>query len=182
MELINIEFHNSPDGQVCCKPVNEPMFILKETDSKLIASMLTAIQELYPAAFAALSEIYSRSELNKNYYQFKMVHRFIRCNFGEYDALSLDVNGGGEFRFEDVRCPLRGECLFEGVICRPVLDTKLSSREEQVAKLLAKGYKFEDIGKELHISPFTVKRHIANIKTRLKLNTHQIIAKFSKEL
>ena len=77
MELTNIEFYNSPDGQVCCKPVNEPMFILKETDSKLIASMLTAIQELYPAAFAALSEIYSRSELNKNYYQYKMVHRFI---------------------------------------------------------------------------------------------------------
>ena len=182
MELTNIEFYNSPDGQVCCKPVNEPMFILKETDSKLIASMLTAIQELYPAAFAALSEIYSRSELNKNYYQYKMVHRFIRCNFGEYDALSLDINGGGEFRFEDVRCPLRGECLFEGVICRPALDTKLSSREEQVARLLAQGYKFEDIGKELHISPFTVKRHITNIKTRLKLNTHQIIAKFSKEL
>ena len=180
MELTNIEFYNTPDGQVCCKPINEPMFILKETDTKLIAAMLTAIQELYPAAFAALAEIYSRSELNKNYYQFKMVHRFIRCNFGEYDALSLDVNGG--FRFEDVRCPLRGECLFEGVICRPVLDTKLSSREEQVARLLAQGYKFEDIGKELHISPFTVKRHITNIKTRLKLNTHQIIAKFSKEL
>ena len=104
MELANIEFYNTPDGQVCCKPLNEPMFILKEGDTELIASMLTAIQELYPSAFAALAEIYSRSELNKNYYQYKMVHRFIRCNFGEYDALSLDINGGGEFRMEDVRC------------------------------------------------------------------------------
>lgn len=177
----NIEFYNTPDGQVCCKPQNEPMFILSESNTELIASMLTAIQELYPSAFAALAEIYSRSELNKNYYQYKMVHRFIRCNFGEYDALSLDINGGGEFRLEDVRCPLRGECLFEGVICRPILNTKLSSREEQVAKLLAQGYKFEEIGKILHISPFTVKRHISNIKTKLRLNTHQIIAKFSKE-
>ena len=112
-----------------------------------------------------------------------MVHRFIRCNFGEYDALSMDVNANGNLRFEDVRCPLRGECPFECVICKPMLDTKLSEREQQVAKLVGKGYTAEEMGRELHISPHTVKRHIANIKTRLNLShTHQIIAKFSKEL
>lgn len=179
----NIEFYNTPDGQVCCKPLNEPMFMLKESDTALIADMLTLIQELYPAAFAALSELYSRSELNKNYYHFRMVHRFIRCNFGEYDALSLDVNANGHLRFEDVRCPLRGECPFECIICKPTLDSKLSERESQVAKLLGEGFTAGEIGEELHISPHTVKRHIANIKTRLKLpHTHQIISKFSKEL
>ena len=112
-----------------------------------------------------------------------MVHRFIRCNFGEYDALSLDVNANGHLRFEDVRCPLRGECPFECIICKPTLDSKLSERENQVAKLLCEGFTAEEIGEELHISPHTVKRHIANIKTRLKLTrTNQIIAKFSKEL
>lgn len=179
----NIEFYNTPDGQVCCKPLEEPMFVLKESDTALIADMLTMIQELYPAAFAALSELYSRSELNKNYYHFRMVHRFIRCNFGEYDALSMDVNASGHLRFEDVRCPLRGECPFECIICKPTLDSKLSEREQQVAKLLSEGFTADEIGKELHISPHTVKRHIANIKTRLKLtHTHQIISKFSKEL
>ena len=113
MELTNIEFYNTPDGQVCCKPINEPMFILKESDTELIASMLTAIQELYPAAFAALAEIYSRSELNKNYYQYKMVHRFIRCNFGEYDALSLDINGGGDSGYAAILGLLlgNGDCV-----------------------------------------------------------------------
>ena len=181
--ITNLEFYNTPDGQVCCKPLNQPMYILKESDTALIAEMLTMIQDLYPAAFAALSELYSRSELNRNYYHFRMVHRFIRCNFGEYDALSMDVSANGNLRFEDVRCPLRGECPFECVICKPVLDTKLSEREQHVAKLLGKGYTAEEMGQELHISPHTVKRHIANIKKRLNLShTHQIIAKFSKEL
>lgn len=183
MKTRNIEFYNTPDGQVCCKPLNQPMFILNESDSDIIAEMLTDIQELYPAAFAALAGLYSRSQLNRTYYHYKIVHRFIRCNFGEYDALSMDVNATGNFRMEDVKCPLRGECPFERVVCHPTLNTKLSTREEQVAKLLAEGNTSEEIGEELHISPWTVKRHIANIKTRLKLaHTHQIIAKFSKEL
>ncbi len=177
----NIEFYNTPDGQVCCKPLNEAMYILTESDTTIIADILTMIQELYPAAFAALSELYSRSERNKNYYHFRMVHRFIRCNFGEYDALSMDVNASGHLRFEDVRCPLRGECPYECIICKPMLDTKLSEREQQVANLIGEGYTTEEIGKELHISPNTVKRHIANIKTRLKLtHTHQIITNFLK--
>ena len=175
----NVEFYNTPEGEVCVKPFDEPMFILKESNRELISDMLVTIQELYPAAFAALSELYSRSELNRNYYHFKMVHRFIRCNFGEYDALSMDVGSTGTFRMEDVRCPLRGECPFEGVICRPTLDRKLSEREQQVANLLGQGYTADDIGHALQISPFTVKRHIANIKTRLKLkHTHQIISMF----
>ena len=62
----NIEFYNTPDGQVCCKPFNQPMYILRESDTALIAEMLTMIQDLYPSAFAALSELYSRSELNRN--------------------------------------------------------------------------------------------------------------------
>lgn len=180
--LKNIEFYNTPEGEVCCKPLDEPMFILTEKNTDLISAMLVAIQELYPLAFSALSALYSKSELNRNYYHYKMVHRFIRCNFGEYDALSMDIGSIGTFRMEDVHCPLRGECSFEGIICRPTLDRKLSEREQQVANLLGEGYTAENIGRVLHISPYTVKRHIANIKTRLKLtHTHQIIIKFSKE-
>lgn len=181
--IANIEFYTTPDGDVCCKPLDGPMFILDESRKELIAEMMVAIKELYPGAFAALSELYSKSSLNQNYYHYKIVHRFIRCNFGEYDALSMDVGGSGQFRMEDVRCPLRGECKFDRLICHARLETKLSEREQQVANLLGKGYSTEEIGEELHISPYTVKRHIANIKTRLKLtHTHQIISKYSKEL
>ena len=42
-----IEFYNTPDGSVCCKPEGKPMFILDESCRPLIEEMIVDI------AFAA---------------------------------------------------------------------------------------------------------------------------------
>lgn len=174
-----IEFYNTPDGSVCCKPDGKPMFVLDESCRNLIENMLITIKELYPDAFKALSELYSTSERNRSFYEYRMVHRFIRCNFGEYDALRKDVDAMGGFNVEEVKCPLRGECIFEGRICRPKLQSSLTSREQQIASLLGRGYDKLEIANELQISVYTVTRHISNIKARLNLrHTNQIIALF----
>lgn len=177
--LERIEFYNCPDGSVNIKPFGQPMFVYDESCKKITQEMIVLIRDLYPAAFTALAELYSKSERNKDFFEFRIVHRFIRCNFGEYDALSYDINFVGEFNMEDVRCPLRGECLFEGLICRSPMNTELSPRESEVAHLLAKGYSRQEVAVELEISIYTVTRHITNIKARLHLKTtNQIIAKF----
>ena len=176
-----IEFYNAPDGSVCCKPEGKAMFILDESCRTLISEMIITIKELYPDAFKALSELYSAGERNRSYYEFRIVHRFIRCNFGEYDALHNDVDAMGNFNLEDVKCPLRGECRLEGCVCRPRLQTSLSPREQEVAVLLGKGYDKIEVANELEISVFTVARHIANIKARLHFrHTNQIIAHFKQ--
>lgn len=177
--LENIEFYNSPDGAVCVKPLNEPMFVYTQDCKQLTEEMISIIRDRYPEAFNQLSELYSKSEKNKDYFEYKIVHRFLRCNFGEYDALNLDISKTGAILVEDVRCPLRGECIYEGVICKPRLKTALSQRELEVAELLGKGYNRMEIANELQISVFTVSRHIANIKARLHFtSTSQIIAQF----
>jgi len=177
--LERIEFYNCPDGSVNIKPFGQPMFVYDESCKKITQEMIVLIRDLYPAAFTALAELYSKSERNKDFFEFRIVHRFIRCNFGEYDALSYDINSVGELNMEDVRCPLRGECLFEGLICRSPMNTELSPRESEVAHLLAKGYSRQEVAYELEISIYTVTRHITNIKARLHLKTtNQIIAKF----
>ena len=177
--LERIEFYNCPDGSVNIKPFGLPMFVYDESCKKITQEMIVLIRDLYPAAFTALAELYSKSERNKDFFEFRIVHRFIRCNFGEYDALSYDINSVGEFNMEDVRCPLRGECLFEGLICRSPMNTELSPRESEVAHLLAKGYSRQEVADELEISIYTVTRHITNIKARLHLKTtNLIIAKF----
>ncbi|MBQ7851337.1 MAG: helix-turn-helix transcriptional regulator [Muribaculaceae bacterium] len=177
--LERIEFYNCPDGSVNIKPFGQPMFVYDESYKKITQEMIVLIRDLYPAAFTALAELYSKSERNKDFFEFRIVHRFIRCNFGEYDALSYDINSVGELNMEDVRCPLRGECLFEGLICRCPMNTELSPRESEVAHLLAKGYSRQEVADELEISIYTVTRHITNIKARLHLKTtNQIIAKF----
>lgn len=177
--LEKIEFYTCPDGSVNMKPENASVRSYDMSCRDVTQEMLLYIKDLYPEAFNALAKVYSASEKNKNFFEFKMVHRFIRCNFGEYDGLTLDITNPGTFNFEHVSCPLRGECVHEGVICRPKKCTHLSQREEEVARLLGEGLNRAQIAEMLDISPFTVSRHIANIKDRLGLaRTAQIASRF----
>lgn len=178
--LSKIEFYNGPDGSVNVKPFEEPMYVYDMGCKHITEELIVLIRDLYPSAFKALSEIYAKSERNKDYFEYKIVHRFIRCNFGEYDALSYDVSATGSLNIEHVRCPLRGECLHEGVICKPVLQSTLTPREEEVAALIASGMSRQEVADEMAISVYTVNRHIANIKSRLHLHhTNQIISHFN---
>lgn len=83
---------------------------------------------------------------------------------------------------EEVKCPLRGECVFEGTICKAKMKTVLSDREMEVAKRLGRDMSKTEIAEDLRISICTVARHIANIKSRLKLaHSNQIVAWFSRQ-
>lgn len=177
--LEQIEFYTCPDGSINMKELNEPVMTYDQSCREVTEEMLLWIKTLYPSAFKALSDLYSKSQMNRDYFEFQMVHRFIRCNFGEYDGLKLDITKPGTFNFECVKCPLRGECRYEGEICMPEKDTNITEREKEVAKLLCKHFTRQQIADELCISPYTVNRHIANIKARLNLkHTSQILNLF----
>ena len=164
----NIEFYNTPEGEVMIKEEFEPVRMLTDKDRNIIESMITIIRDRYPEAFKALAKNYSVTERNRLRYEFLIVHRFIRCNFGEYDQYNYDINNNGDFKFEEVHCPLRGECKHEGVICKPCVNTNLSDREKEVLKLIAEGEKREDIAEKLFISPGTVNRHRENIRAKIQ--------------
>lgn len=100
-----------------------------------------------------------------------MVSRFIRCNFGEYDQNRYDVDANGSLKFEEVRCPLRGECREECVVCKPKLDTKLTARETEVFERIGRGLQASEIADELCISIATVNRHRENLKAKLGLRS-----------
>lgn len=165
--ISNIEFYNTPEGDVMMKEFGKPAIMLKDTERPTIEYMLTIIRDRYPKAHARLMQLYSSSTMNRWHYEFRVVHRFIRCNFGEYDQYSLDINHNGQFVFEEVKCPLRGECEHENVICRPELDTALTEREIEVFRLIASNLQTDKIASELHISPCTVNRHRENIKAKI---------------
>ena len=176
-EIANIEFYNTPEGDVMMKELGRPAVVLDENNRPTIECMLSVIRDRYPKAHTRLMQIYSSSTMNRWYYEFRVVHRFIRCNFGEYDQHNLDINRYGLFVFEEVKCPLRGECEHEGVICRPELNTSLTEREMEVFRLIASNYQTDDIAAELHISPCTVNRHRENIKAKIKVrNVGELIA------
>lgn len=165
--VANIEFYSTPEGDVMVKQMGQAVLSLKESDRELVSELLTLIRDRYPKAHDALSKLYSSSSRNRAYYEFRMVSRFIRCNCGNYDQQTLDIDCYGRFRFEEVKCPLRGECCLEGVVCKPQLDTRLSDREMDVLRLIAGNMQADEIADILHISPCTVNRHRENIKAKL---------------
>ena len=82
----SIEFYKTPYGKIMCQPVGEAAREVTESDREMIQEMLQLISERYPKAFEALSCLYSKSQRNRAYFEYQIVSRFIRCNFGEYDA------------------------------------------------------------------------------------------------
>ena len=55
----------------------------------------------------------------------------------------------------------------------------LTAREIEVLALVAQGISNQEIGERLFISSFTVKRHIANILTKLDLPTRAAAAAYA---
>lgn len=184
MDLACIEFYNTPEGDVMVKPVNGAVYILNETNRDVIQSMLQLIDDRYPEAFKALSKLYSSNSMNKVNYEYLMVHRFCRCNFGEYDSSKLDVDYVGVFNLEQVKCPLRNsvDCRYCGVICSPVLNTNLSDKESQILELISLGKTNQQIANELSISIFTVIRHRNNMRAKLRVSNTAELVSFYKSM
>ena len=171
MKLNGVEFYTTPDGDVMYKQPGEPVKMLEQCDRDVITGVLSHIQDLWPIAFERLAKTYSVNELNRVFYEFNMVTRFLACNCGEYDGTYPDIDADGKWNLELVRCPLRGRCKDEGVICKPELRTSLTERETEILELISRGKQATEIAYMLNISPFTVNRHRENIKVRLKLRT-----------
>lgn len=168
--FFNVEFYTTPKGDVGYLN-NGNLFLLKENDYDFIDWFIDKLKAHYSNAYLRLKEIYSTNSRNKSYYKFCIVRRFIKCNFGELDEFRQDINDSGNFNFEEVKCPLRGECKDEGVICFAQFSSGLSAREMQVLYLVSNGYKNDDIADMLFISTCTVNRHKENIKKKLNLKS-----------
>lgn len=153
-----VEFYTTPEGEVTLRETGKAERQLTQGDTEFIQAMLNTIREYYPQAHEALMDIYSKSQLNKSYCDFLAVRRFIKCNFGVYDN-EIDVDGNGNFHFEFVSCPLRGECKFDKILCQPQFDSKLSERQLQIMQLCYEGVTDEEIAERLFISINTVANH-----------------------
>ena len=158
------------ENELWCKYADGRNKAVTESDTELLQMMLGLIRDHYPAAYKALEKEYQKSASNSNYYQFLIVRRFCKCNFGKLDTTKMDVEHSGRFNFEKVECPLRSECKFEGVICCPVFNTKLSDAELRVMRLVYDGATKEEIAEQLYLSPHTVKNHIKSAYCKLGIH------------
>lgn len=142
---------------------------LDESNVEKVKEILSMIREYYPEAYASLASTYSKSAANVPYYQYLIVRRFCKCNFGNLDTNKFDVNAR-KFDFEKVACPLRGECLLEGKVCMPKFNSTLSPAEMRVMNLVFHNRSNDEIVEALSISPNTLKNHIKSVYTKLGIH------------
>lgn len=142
-----------------------------EKSKELIEEILDRVQNFYPEAHAALKEWYRKNSLNVPYTRSLMAQRFIKCNFGELDTTEDDVKRDGTFCFEKVSCPMRGECRYDGVVCRPMFNSRLSKAELRVMELYYRNTKIEKIADKLYLSGHTVRNHIRAAFSKLGVHS-----------
>lgn len=155
-------------NQTCIRKggVSKP---LTEHDREEIEFMLENMRKVFPQAVERLEQWAASSRPNKIWFEYQIVDRFIRCNFGEADFLYTDVDDLGMFHLEEVKCPLRGICHDEGVICKPKAQLDLTDEEKKVVGLYAKGLLPGEIAEKLGKAESTCKRQLYNACKRLKL-------------
>lgn len=170
--MVGLEFYIF-GNELWCKTTDGKNFVVDESQTELIGYILNKVREHYPNAYHALENIYSKSAGNPTYYQYLMARRFCKCNFCKLDDTSVDiedVEASGKFNFEKVECPLRGECRFEGVVCMPKFNSKLSSAELRVMKKLYDGCTESQTAEELFLSPNTVHQHVKSAYVKLSIH------------
>ena len=169
------------DDEVWCKFANGRNIIVDEHCVDIVSHMFEVIKSRYVEAFNALEKIYGKSRLNIPYYKYRIVKRFIRCNFSRLDNTFTDIDFLGDnerFNVEKVECPIRGECPYEGVVCCAKQSNCLSRAEHRVAVLWFDGMDKERIAEELYLSPDTVNNHINNIYKKINVHDRGEFVKF----
>ena len=164
-----IEFRVTPEGTVYYQEGRLKEKRLTRFEKAICGYVSELIRERFPGAWSRLCLLYppkSGNAVHQYEAAFAIVNRFIRCNFGEHDLLTSDIDHD-ILHFEEVRCPLRGICPDENVICKPQSLIRLSPAEKEVVKLYLWGETFDEIARRLGKSPQTVKVQLHNIKKKL---------------
>ncbi len=162
-----IEFITTPDGKVLYKEDGHEVQRLTKF-SEVMKPLASIIKERFPECHARLATLYRGDSA-------RMIDRFVRCNFGEHDLLTEDIDNG-LLNFEEVRCPLRGICTDEHIICKPKSIVNLPPSEREVVNLYLNGYTIDDIAVELGKNRSTVKALLFKVKNRLAVkNCREII-------
>lgn len=168
-----IEFFGNNYGDILLITENDSKY-LTEKEKDLVNSIYMNIARIYPEAFKMLNNKYSKYRENFQEFRWKIVTRFIKCNFGKFDQEKWDIENN-TWNIERVDCPLRGECELEGIVCLPKIKNSLSSREIQIVELLAKGKSAKEIAESLHITFNTANTFVHHISLKLHLNSSKRI-------
>lgn len=174
----SIEFWNDPNGEVYYRENGQQVVRLTKFCRDVIADILDKIKNRFPQTYSRLSTKYQNVKNDKIVYEYRMVENFIRCNFGEHNLLTLDLEQD-LMNMEEVNCPLRGRgwlCQDEGVICKPKGVAQLTRAERDAVSLYVNGYTCKAAAVMMGKNESTVRNQICSAKDKLGVrNCREII-------
>ncbi|MFV0501748.1 MAG: response regulator transcription factor [Bacteroidales bacterium] len=179
--MVNIEFY-SFENEVWYRQENGLTEKLTEKSRDIVKFMIEQIQTFYPKAYKELYKRYEKLSWNIKLQEFRIVNQFCRCNFGNIDIDNLDIDFKGFFEFENIPCPLRGECQMENIVCKPEFNSCLSEGEMRIARLVHRGKTNEEIANTLFISLHTVKNHMKNIFKKLNISNRVELVEYCNKI
>jgi len=160
-------FWTTAKNRLIVHDLNEDEFLpLEPSMHDLLERCEEKIKQDYPDSWKALQEEYPLTQSAETFWstRYLRVNRFLKCNFSSHNN-QPDIDDDWNFTFEQVPCPLRGEC--DRSYCTPKLTTNLTDREIEVIKLHVEGISQLDIGERLYISRRTVQNHVYKIYQKL---------------
>jgi DNA-binding NarL/FixJ family response regulator len=80
----------------------------------------------------------------------------------------------------DAFAAMPGEAAAERPSFDPELD-QLTTREREVLRLIARGYTYKEIARELYISVKTVETHVSSVLRKLQLSTRHQLTRWAAE-
>lgn len=169
MEITNIEFYTF-ENEVWYREDNKSIK-LTEDCREVVKEMIDYMSTIYPEAYEALRSHYNKLSWNISLQEYRIVKQFCKCNFGNIDMDNIDIDSTCSFHFENVSCPMKGECYMENIVCHPTFNSALSKAEQRVARLICNGKTNDEIAKLLFLSEYTVKNHLRNSYKKLNVSS-----------
>lgn len=169
-QLTNCEFFSSPCGDPMLHNKTGTRIVIP-SDRAIIQPFVLKVDTSWPLAAERLNHNYKQFKFNTALFEYKKIRRFINCNLANFDS-TPDIDKNGFWHFEEVFCPLRGECRDENVICKPKFYSGLSVRVLEIMNHYCSNLSPLEIAEITNLSEDTIKTHKRNaFKT---INVHSL--------
>lgn len=155
----------SENNQLMCIADNDilPVIKVERIRTKVFRHMKNR-----PAAHAGIKAMIGSNEDEQ-------INRYGQCMWGAFNMFP-DMINGELTEPEFVSCSYRANCKYSGIVCK---DRQISQAEDRIIPLVL--WSDRIIGAMLHLSEFTVKTHLKNIKKKLGFQTKSQLIDWAKD-
>lgn len=114
--------------------------------------------------------------------EYRRIEQFAKCRFGGLDFTGDICSNTGELQDGEYwECPLRGNCISEGVLCKmpKVGNERLTATEIKLIQLSTTDKTNEVIAEEMHLPLGSFHKSKKHLYEKLHINTKQCLTKMA---